>query len=212
MSRQKRQMIVMIVLLAVLAGAYFGVRQYRKVLANKPAEDTSVTVLSASAEDLVSFSYILDGEEYAFEKNDDVWYATDDPDRTLIQYKVKAMANALTPLAATQAIEQVTDPEQYGLIEPSLVITANTSEGSFTFYVGDQNDLTGEYYLRADAQDIVYTVASSKVSSFCYTMDELTETEEEASTEASESEEASAGQEASTEASESEEAPAGQEE
>ena len=198
MSRQKRQMIVMLALLVVLAGAYFGVRQYRKVLANKPVEDTSVTVLSASAEDLKSFSYILDGEEYTFEKDEDVWYASDDPDRTLIQYKVKAMANALTPLVAAQAIEQVTDWEQYGLTEPSLVIMANTSEGSFTFYVGDQNDLTGEYYLKSDSEDTVYTVASSKISSFCYTMEELTEAEEETqeeTTEASAPDDVAGGQE-----------------
>lgn len=67
-----------------------------------------------NSDDITSFSYVYEGETYAFEKKDETWYYTDDHSLNLNQERIKAMILKVAPLKADQVIENVTDMSQYG--------------------------------------------------------------------------------------------------
>lgn len=179
MKRQQKQLILLIAMLVLLAGGYFGIRQYNKAQANKTSLDTNIPMTTVSGEDIVKISYDYEGVTYSMEKDGDTWYDASDRSRKLTQYSITAMASNLAGLKATQQIENVTDLNQYGLTEGYRTISFETASESYTFYLGDQNAITEEYYLCKPSESTVYTVGATLANRFNYTLEDLTEEEEE---------------------------------
>lgn len=180
MKRQRMQMLILIIVLCALAAAFFGIRQYNKVQAEKPAEeDDSITVIGAEAEDVTFFSYDYEGQTYSFEKEEDVWYAAEDHSLNINQSRVTSMLASVAPLTAFQVIEQVTDLAQYGLVTPENTITVETAAASYILYVGDENELTSGCYVSLPSTDTVYVVSASDINRFHYSLEDLIEEEEE---------------------------------
>ena len=187
-------MIGMLLALVVLAAAFLGIRQYNKNAssATSTTEDTQETVLDVNSDDITSFSYVYEGETYAFEKKDETWYYTDDHSLNLNQERIKAMILKVAPLKADQVIENVTDMSQYGLADPERTIQYETADRSVIINVGNLNSMTSQYYVAFPSEMKVYVVATNVVTGFNYTLDDLveetTEATETAETETAETE------------------------
>lgn len=187
-------MIGMLLALVVLAAAFLGIRQYNKNAssATSTTEDTQETVLDVNSDDITSFSYVYEGETYAFEKKDETWYYTDDHSLNLNQERIKAMILKVAPLKADQVIENVTDMSQYGLADPERTIQYETADRSVIINVGNLNSMTSQYYIAFPSEMKVYVVATNVVTGFNYTLDDLveetTEATETAETETAETE------------------------
>lgn len=187
-------MIGMLLALVVLAAAFLGIRQYNKNAssATSTTEDTQETVLDVNSDDITSFSYVYEGETYAFEKKDETWYYTDDHSLNLNQERIKAMILKVAPLKAEQVIENVTDMSQYGLADPERTIQYETADRSVIINVGNLNSMTSQYYIAFPSEMKVYVVATNVVTGFNYTLDDLveetTEATETAETETAETE------------------------
>ena len=187
-------MIGMLLALVVLAAAFLGIRQYNKNAssATSTTEDIQETVLDVNSDDVTSFSYVYEGETYAFEKEDDTWYYTDDHSLNLNQERIKAMILKVAPLKADQVIENVTDMSQYGLADPERTIQYETADRSVIINVGNLNSMTSQYYIAFPSEMKVYVVATNVVTGFNYTLDDLveetTEATETAETETAETE------------------------
>lgn len=183
-------MIGMLLALVVLAAAFLGIRQYNKNASSAAftTEDTQETVLDVNSDDITSFSYVYEGETYAFEKEDDTWYYADDHALNLNQERIKAMILKVAPLKADQVIENVTDMSQYGLADPERTIQYETADRSVIINVGNLNSMTSQYYIAFPSEMEVYVVTTNVVTGFNYTLDDLVEetTEETESTEAAE--------------------------
>lgn len=194
MKKKQRQMIGMLLALVVLAAAFLGIRQYNKNAssATSTTEDTQETVLDVNSDDITSFSYVYEGETYAFEKKDETWYYTDDHSLNLNQERIKAMILKVAPLKADQVIENVTDMSQYGLADPERTIQYETADRSVIINVGNLNSMTSQYYIAFPSEMKVYVVATNVVTGFNYTLDDLveetTEATETAETETAETE------------------------
>ena len=194
MKKKQRQMIGMLLALVVLAAAFLGIRQYNKNAssATSTTEDTQETVLDVNSDDITSFSYVYEGETYAFEKKDETWYYTDDHSLNLNQERIKAMILKVAPLKAEQVIENVTDMSQYGLADPERTIQYETADRSVIINVGNLNSMTSQYYIAFPSEMKVYVVATNVVTGFNYTLDDLveetTEATETAETETAETE------------------------
>ena len=190
MKKKQRQMIGMLLALVVLAAVFLGIRQYNKNIASATSttEDTQETVLDVNSNDITSFRYVYEGETYAFEKEDETWYYTDDHSLNLNQERIKAMILKVAPLKADQVIENVTDMSQYGLADPERTIQYETADRSVIINVGNLNSMTSQYYIAFPSEMKVYVVATNVVTGFNYTLDDLVEetTEETESTEATE--------------------------
>ena len=145
-------------------------------------------MLDVNSDDITSFSYVYEGETYAFEKKDETWYYTDDHSLNLNQERIKAMILKVAPLKADQVIENVTDMSQYGLADPERTIQYETADRSVIINVGNLNSMTSQYYIAFPSEMKVYVVATNVVTGFNYTLDDLVEeiTEETESIEATE--------------------------
>lgn len=194
MKKKQRQMIGMLLALVVLAAVFLGIRQYNKNIASATSttEDTQETVLDVNSDDITSFSYVYEGEPYAFEKEDDTWYYADDHSLNLNQERIKAMILKVAPLKADQVIENVTDMSQYGLANPERTIQYETADRSVIINVGNLNSMTSQYYIAFPSEMKVYAVTTNVVTGFNYTLDDLveetTEATETAETETAETE------------------------
>jgi hypothetical protein len=204
MKKQAGQLIALLVVLAVLAAGFAALRRYNEEQADKPAEeDTSISVNDLASEDVSRISYDYDGVTYSFVKEDDTWYSESDRELSITQNRITSMASYLAPLEAETVIENVTDYEQYGLDNPERTITCETADDSFTVLIGDYNSVAGGYYIMLENGDAVYLVQTKFLTVFNYSLEDLTETEEETE-ESSEAEETEA-EETETEETETEE-------
>lgn len=186
MKKQQRQLFVLVGVLVVLLCAFLGLKQYNKAQADKPVEeDEKILVIDAAAEDVTQLAYDYEGENCAFEKEEDTWYAAQDHSLNIKQTRVTSMVNGIAPLEASQVIENVTDLAQYGLTEPQKTITVETAAKSYILYVGDKNDLTSSYYVCFPSTSTVYVVSATDINRFNYGLDELIEEETETSAEQS---------------------------
>ena len=194
MKKKQRQMIGMLLALVVLAAVFLGIRQYNKNASSATSitEDTQETVLDVNSDDITSFRYVYEGETYAFEKEDETWYYTDDHSLNLNQDRIKAMILKVAPLKADQVIGNVTDMSQYGLADPDRTIQYETADRSVIINVGNLNSMTSQYYIAFPSEMKVYVVATNVVTGFNYTLDDLveetTEATETAETETAETE------------------------
>lgn len=180
MKGQNKQMLVMVLILVFLVGAFFGLKQYNKVQGEKGGEETGEVVADVSKEDIVKLSYDYEGVTYTFEKVDGTWYYAEDHSQKIMQYLIDNMALMVGPMKADQVIENVTDLSQYGLTEPSRTISFETADASYTFEVGDYNSASGVYYLHKPSETTVYAVPSEVVSIFNKTLEDVVDTVESA--------------------------------
>lgn len=188
MNKQAKQMIVLLVVLAVLVAAFFGVKQYNKVQSEKPDEETGETVVDIAEDDVVKISYDYNGTTYTFEKVDGTWYDAEDHFLPIYQYLIKNMVGQIAPLKAQQVMENVTDMSRYGLAQPERTISFETSDASYIFQVGDYNTVSSVHYLCKPSETTVYAVSATTVNVFNKDLNDLVdntdETEAETATEA----------------------------
>ncbi|MCM1568986.1 MAG: DUF4340 domain-containing protein [Roseburia sp.] len=176
MKRQKVQMFLLVLALALLGAAFFGLQKYNEAQEEKEAAGTdTIPVVELASEEIVRISYEYEGETYRLEKRGDTWYDEEDESRGLTQYRITAIASRLASLAANQVITEVTDMEQYGLAEGYRRVSFETAGVSYIFYLGDQNPITSDYYICKPSERCVYAVDSNIVSQFDYTLEELTD-------------------------------------
>lgn len=210
MKKQRKQLIMLLAVLVLLAAAIPGVRylnerQEAKEAEAAEAEQDSVVVIDAAYEDVVKFSYDYDGETYAFEKTEDTWHAAEDLSLSLKEYSIKNMLSGVAPFDALQVIEDVADLSQYGLADPERTISFETATASYILHVGDHNALTGTYYVCMPSETTVYVVEQTVVTRFNQTLEDVVETAAE------ESGESQSGEESGSQAEESGESQSGEE-
>lgn len=190
MKKQKIQLIALILVLAALAGIFFGVRKYKETQAEKPVEEEGIAVLEVRSEDLINIIYDFEGETYQYEKVDGTWYFAQDHSQNVKQYYLNAMATGASTLIASQVLEDVKDLSQYGLDTPRQTIIFDTAVQRFRVNVGDANSMTSSYYIQLpDKPDTVYIVPNTCITPFQYGPENIIEAQEdEAGTEGTDTE------------------------
>lgn len=190
MQRQKKQFLIMIILLVVGVAAYIGIRVYNdrqeeKKAAEEEAEKIKVTELNR--DDIIRFSYLYEGETLEFEKEDDAWYYTADKSILLDGDQISSMLGTASSLTAATEVTDYDSLADYGLEEPSNTITLQTTDTTITLYVGDTNEMLSQYYVKKDGDDAVYLISANLSSVFGKSVSDLTK-EEEATESVSETE------------------------
>ena len=178
MKKQKGQLIIMLAVLLVLGVGYLALRQYNKVQSEKEPEVEGDVLITLEKDDIIRFSFDYQGTDYTYEKEDGTWYYADDRSLTLTQTRLNTMAGRVAGLTADNTITGVTDFAQYGLDEPFKTITFETASESYTFNVGDYNDMASVYYICEPDSDTVYTVSSIMVTQFNFDVEDIAVEEE----------------------------------
>lgn len=72
MNKQKRTFIVLVIVLVACLAGYLGLLNYNKYhVDDSETEDDTIEALALDAADVNSFSFLIDGEEYTFVRNED---------------------------------------------------------------------------------------------------------------------------------------------
>ena len=189
MKKQKIQFIVLLIVLAVLVAATFGMKWYNKNKEEeKTAEEEAATIYisKVDTDSITAFSYEVNQTTYSFTKNGDSW--TYDGD-TSIPIDADAIDTMLDTFSALTATDEITydNLSDFGLDNPTDLVTYTTADGSTTIYVGNKNDMLGSYYVMTGEDSKVYLTETSLADKFSKTIEELTVTEDTESVESTES-------------------------
>lgn len=172
--KRAKKMILMLCVLVLLLGSYFGVQQLNTT---ESVSETagSFELTAKTIEDLTGLSWTKDETEYSFTYSNDTWTTNDQPSWPVLQSVVQTMADSLVELKGTRKLEAVTSLADYGLETPAFSVTASWSDGTQTTYsMGDATPFADGYYLNLSGQDgTIYTVASSLATAFNKTQKDM---------------------------------------
>ena len=181
MHKQKKQFIIILVLLVICVVAYIGICIYNDKQAEKTAakeEAATIHITDMDVEDVTAFSYIYNEETISFVKEDDTWYDENDRSISIDQDAIETMLTTAVAITTTDAITDYDDTSEYGIDNPSTVITITTADGTTTLTIGSENSMLSQYYLMKDGDDSLYLVESSVYTVFQKSVEDLIATEE----------------------------------
>ena len=191
MKKQKRQFIILCVVLVAFCGTFFGLKAFNMHQEEKEAqkeEDEKIKLTGMSADKVTEFSYQNNGEEITFVKEDDTWYYQADKSVSIKQTSITSMLSNVGTITAGQKLEAPEDISEYGFDEPQNVIRVKGTDQELTITIGMYNSMTSQYYLMVSGDDSVYLVDSTIYTAFQKSVADVTEepetdTSEDGSTE-----------------------------
>lgn len=165
MKKKRIQLIVLLIICLLCIGAYFLVKHLDLSETEETAPEAAV-VTDFSSEEVLSLSVTGD-HTLNFVKEVDTWYNADDREMNLDQTQISALINNINHITTDTVVGTPENPAEYGLDNPVSTITAGLENGSSVIlYVGNANDITGDYYIRSEGSSQVYAVSSYIVTSF----------------------------------------------
>lgn len=205
MKKQKKQLIALCILLLICIVAWVGLTKWNKNQEQKKQEEeeaSKVMVTDIITEDVNAFSYQYNNETLSFVKEDGTWYYEADKSISLDQDTMETLAATAAQLTAEQEIKDYEDLSEYGFETPSNTITLTTGDGTTTLLIGNKNDMLSQYYVKTDQSDSIYLAGSAVYTTYQKGIAELTvteSTEESATEQPEETEEADTLQDGDTE-------------
>lgn len=184
MGKQKKQLILIFLVLIILILCYAGLKYYQSIQPPETEEQTEHTVVAINTDAITKLEVINEQGGFTFEKKGDNWINVADTIMNLDSDSVENMLATVQNLTSKDLIAKPSSLSEYGLEEPVLMITIHTSSESAPkkIIIGDYNEMTASYYLMIDGDDQVYMTNSTFYSSWNQTADffqavEQTETE-----------------------------------
>lgn len=181
MQKQKKQLLVMVILLVIGILVYAGIGVYNKKQEEKQAaeeEANKITVTDMNCDDITSFSYQYEGELLEFVKEDGTWYYKADKSISIDQDVITSMLETASGLDAETAVTDYDTLSDYGLDTPSNTITMADGTNTVTLLLGNKNEMLSQYYVKREEEDTVYLVSVSLETVFGKSVGDLTEVEE----------------------------------
>lgn len=175
MRKKNKGILILLAVLILLVAVYFGLRTWNAQQEEKAQEEqeaATVHVTDTSAEDIVSLKFNVGNGGLEFSKEDDQWYYTPDKDFPLQQSYPEDMAETVGSITAGRELTDGDSIDAYGLDEPAYTIEYTDADGNTTEFLF--GDMTGDdYYVMLNGNDTVYTVNSSVIDPFNYTLDDM---------------------------------------
>lgn len=166
-----------VVALVILVAAWLLAESMAGRLQKEPeAENAAEPILlgAGMSADIRGLSWNYGGQtvELVWDKDRAAWVNGEDYACPIDQEAVEPLVEAASGVNALMAIQRVTDYVQYGLETPILSLTVSTADHSVSYEIGNQT-LTGEYYLRVDGTDTVYTETGLLLPAFQIMLEDL---------------------------------------
>ncbi|MEE1250896.1 MAG: DUF4340 domain-containing protein [Lachnospiraceae bacterium] len=194
MKSQKKTFAILVIILIVCLGAYFGIRTYNSKTEEKEKKEKEaeeIVVTNMNADDITAFSYAYEDNQLSFSKQGDNWVCDNDTAFTLNQDAIETMLLTLKDLKAEDSIDVKATEEEgredYGFSNPTMTIAVETGDKNTTFTFGMHNDLTNQDYMMVNTDQTVYLMATDVKAAFQKSLVDLKATED-LSTESTESE------------------------
>lgn len=201
MNKQKKQFVVVVILMAVCIIGYFSVGKFYKNQEEKESENKEATAITAfelkDYEKITAFNYITNGTSITLTKDSDgKWHDSSDASVNISKDSVETdMLAKLVSVTADEKIAKKDDVSQYGFtIDDNGNVTAETNtialtdedNTTYTLYIGKENPYdTSKYYMMVEGDDNIYLVDSDIQTAFSKNISDITETTTEAATQES---------------------------
>ena len=193
MKKQKIQLIVILVLLIVFVGGYFGLKKYNENVQAKESEPkyTALALTDQDENESIEVTNLNGTFDIEKDENGD-YYLKDNDSINVDRDKIDSKIEEIKTITSEQVVDGAENLADYGLDDPDVTVVISLKDGeSHTLYFGDFNQSASTYYLKVDDISTIYTVSSTLKSAFIFSADDIQkaeETEEATETEASESE------------------------
>ena len=161
MKKKMLMPLLCLLLLILLLGVYFILKNNKKEEGESTESAETIAVNELDASQVASVSFLVEGEEKKFVRQEETWQLEGDGSFPLDESKINTVVNRSCGLTAERRLDDVEDLSEYGLQDPSNCITLVTSDGTERrIYVGDKNKATGNTYIYMDDQKtLVYIVS-----------------------------------------------------
>lgn len=170
MAKKSVKLMSSIIILGTLIGSYYGLKMYVDKIEEEEnlKQEETTNVFSCNYDDVRKISFLSNGEELIFEKEEEQWIYTEDVEFPVKQSEIEASIGIISELDAETMIEDVEDTNVYELGNPTNVLMIETSDGKqTTLTFGMKNTLTDQYYLMLDENpEIIYVVDSLYAEAF----------------------------------------------
>jgi len=156
--KRSTKLIIGLAVLAVVIGAYFGVK-FLTQEDTPTTEDTSI-VLYETDSDVTRIQINYDGEEIVLEKGSE-WALQGDSEFELNTETIDLMVSDLSQITATRLIsEEPEDITQFGLDEPQCTIEFCVNDSVTKILIGNYNQNVSGYYVQMDGESPVYLMST----------------------------------------------------
>lgn len=165
----KRTIIILAVVLALLAGSVYAVGKLKSKsnVVGLDDDEKSVVMFKADSDDVTEITVNMPDESFTIVKNSDgEWHLKGKESIVIDNVKAESLAVEVSVINAYQLIEKdAKDLSVYGLKNPQYSFSAVIAGNTKTFYRGDETPVGSYYYfMDADNRD-VYSQYSSKCTS-----------------------------------------------
>lgn len=201
MNKQKKQFVVVVILMAVCIIGYFDVGKFYKNQEEKESENKEATAITAfelkDYEKITAFNYITNGTSITLTKDSDgKWHDSSDASVNISKDSVETdMLAKLVSVTADEKIAKKDDVSQYGftiddngnvIAETNTIALTDEDNTTYTLYIGKENPYdTSKYYMMVEGDDNIYLVDSDIQTAFSKNISDITETTTEAATQES---------------------------
>lgn len=159
MTKQIKQLLILVGVLVVLLGAYIVLRVWNAG-AEERAEAQADYVLTL--EDIQRLTWDYSGEDLDFLKSGESWTWAPDSAFPLEESNLTGLEETLASLKAQRVIEAPDALADYGLDTPDMTLTVETGSDTVKLLIGD---MTGsDYYVMVEGEDRVYTIDSTLIT------------------------------------------------
>lgn len=177
MKKQRIQLILIVIVLILLIGGYFWVKNMNtQKEADKKNESSAVSVTNVVQDDVTEMEYLKDGKTITLIREGTLWYDKEDKGITLQQSDINTMLSYACSISTETVIEQPQELSEYGLDNLYNTISLTLKDSSVVqIMIGDYLSISGEYYAMTSGDSMVYTIPSYYVSAFDKSIEDLTQ-------------------------------------
>ena len=178
--KNKKGLIIGIVILLLLLGAYFLLRYLNLDEENTEEEDTTETVFEIDAEDISNIQIVSGENTFDFSHGDDTWSYVQDANFPLSESAILDKVSSLTSISSSRTIENPENLSDYGLEDPEVTATVTDAEGETTqLALGTTNDaVSGCYMSLNDDTSKIYLVDTSLKTNLQFDLSDIAEKED----------------------------------
>lgn len=170
----------------VLGGVYVGLSTWNKYSKEQKQEkeareEEAAKIYLCSMEQADTLNLENENGSFSFTYNEDEesWSYDKDEKFPLKQSSVTSITGKLKSLEAVRRLDGADgDLSVYGLDDPSYRVTVSDADSNtVALLIGSSSEASGDYYVKLDGEDTVYTVGSAFVNTLSLTEDAMLEKE-----------------------------------
>ncbi len=172
MNKLIRNIIILVAVLAVIAGGFWWLMGYEPSTdtEDKTAESSSVEVYKTDSDNITSVT-VEKNDKLVFTKHGDAWGIEGYPAEKVSSDKVKSLISTISYISSDKPV--TASKEECGLNAPTAVVTVNHTGGVDIIKLGALSSVLDKYFFTVNDGEI-YTMSSYKADSIlsdlsCYT-------------------------------------------